>query len=112
MVLKDGHLNKIESESEIETRTFVPTADKHNGAVVYQRYKMLKKGPPIKWLYKSGNGTWVLAEREHKPKTDLIRSDQEEKCPVNQSIQQAWLGVEHFTIVCATSVWGKSGLLY
>ena len=82
----------------IEKRTFVPTADKHNGAVVYKR-KMKSFSPPefgirkihFNWLYKNWDGIWVLAEHKPSPLSDLeyypeidLEIDQEENCPVNQ----------------------------
>ena len=76
MVPKDRRFNN-RLKDIIEKRTFVPTADKHNGAVVYKR-KMMTFSPPefgirkihFNWLYKSGDGIWVLAE--HKPKPELL----------------------------------------
>ena len=97
MVPKDRRFNN-RLKDIIEKRTFVPTADKHNGAVVYKR-KMMTSSPPefgkrtihFNWLYKNWDGIWVLAEHKPSPLSDLeyypeidLEIDQEENCPVNQ----------------------------
>ena len=101
--------------------TYVPTADRHQGAVVYKK-KVTDEDGTLLWLYKNmdmasvtasnvpGIGiditlTWVIAYDKPNPGTLTFLSTSAANCPVNQTIMRKTpigpkIPLEYLSIKC------------